>query len=130
MAFKERYDSRTCREENSELLAALSSMHHKEEDDDEHATLKKLVGNIETITPVPEMRHRGSDSKSRILLQAVSAEPCYLHVESKVTYPCYFTAMVEAPDSSIRVVKSQAESGPSRTTGARLHPTILTTDKV
>lgn len=120
-AFTKRDDSPRASDDNSVLLASLTIGNYKNDYVEDHATLNTLEGKIEAINPLSAARGRGSEEKSQIFLQAVPAEPWYLHAERKCTYPYDFTSVVDSLQSSTRALKWQVSSAPSRSTG--MHPT-------
>lgn len=69
------YESSTRHEDSYKLLAKLTFDQFQKDDQDDYSTFKSIVVRIELITPVSAVRDRGSEAKSRILLQAVPAEP-------------------------------------------------------
>lgn len=78
--------------------------------------LKTLIEGIEIRAPIAAVGDRDENAKSRIFLQAVSAEAWCIHAEAELAYLYYFASVVDALHAFIRAV--QAHEAHRRTAGA------------
>lgn len=109
-ALNARYDWPMRSEESRKMLTVFTLFFVRSSTNDDHYAVKELVECIEMLAPIPAPRKLYSEENTPMLLQAVSAQRCYLQSESALSYQYDFAAATDPLHASIRRVQTHLYS--------------------